>query len=196
MDWFSQNVFADLQAESSAVHPILQVDAIKYLYTFRNQVRRPIANRQYKANPYSRPLKAHEGSAAVRSSVAGSAPESRQLRHIFFRCHHHRESPLHQAERTDAVSRHSAANLRLMPKRSFSIIQFQPSRRQAVCREHLNGLLYPDSTGRYTAEDRRERPSDEMYVAPEPCGFGSQRLIMIFRTCQVSCESSLRLDRA
>jgi hypothetical protein len=37
--WFSQNIFADLQAESSAVHPILQVDAIKYLYTFRNQVR-------------------------------------------------------------------------------------------------------------------------------------------------------------
>jgi hypothetical protein len=63
-----------------------------------------------------------------------------------------------------------------MSKRSFIIIQFQPSRRQAVCREHLNGLLYPDPTGRYTAEDRRERPSDEMYVAPEPCGCGSQRL--------------------
>jgi exportin-2 (importin alpha re-exporter) len=63
-----------------------------------------------------------------------------------------------------------------LSKRSFIIIQFQSSRRQAVCREHLNGLFYPDPTGRYTAEDRRERPSHEVYVAPEPCGFGSQRL--------------------
>jgi hypothetical protein len=176
VDWFSQNVFADLQAESSAVHPILQVDAIKYLYTFRNQVRWPIANCQSKANPYSRPLTAHEGSAAIRSSVAGSAPESRQLRHILFRCHHYRESPLHQAERIDAVSRHPAANFRLMPKRSFPMIQFQPSRRQAVCREHLNGLLCPDPTGRYTAEDRRERPFDEVYVVTQSRGCDLQRL--------------------
>lgn len=42
VDWFSQNVFTDLQGESSAVHPILQVDAIKYLYTFRNQASRPV----------------------------------------------------------------------------------------------------------------------------------------------------------
>ncbi|KAJ9118399.1 hypothetical protein QFC24_006228 [Naganishia onofrii] len=38
VEFFSNNVFADLQAESSAVHPILQVDAIKYLFTFRNQL--------------------------------------------------------------------------------------------------------------------------------------------------------------
>lgn len=38
VDWFSRNIFADLQADSSAVNPILQADAIKFLYTFRNQL--------------------------------------------------------------------------------------------------------------------------------------------------------------
>jgi exportin-2 (importin alpha re-exporter) len=38
VQFFSENVFADLQAPTDSVHPILQVDAIKYLYTFRNQV--------------------------------------------------------------------------------------------------------------------------------------------------------------
>ncbi|KAI5449860.1 importin-alpha export receptor [Naganishia albida] len=38
VEFFTNNVFADLQAEPSAVHPILQVDAIKYLFTFRNQL--------------------------------------------------------------------------------------------------------------------------------------------------------------
>lgn len=38
--FFSDHVFADLQAAAGAVEPILQVDAIRYLYTFRNQVRR------------------------------------------------------------------------------------------------------------------------------------------------------------
>ncbi|GHJ89066.1 hypothetical protein NliqN6_5468 [Naganishia liquefaciens] len=38
VEFFTNNVFADLQAEPSSVHPILQVDAIKYLFTFRNQL--------------------------------------------------------------------------------------------------------------------------------------------------------------
>lgn len=37
--FFSDHVFEDLQAEAGSVQPILQVDAIRYLYTFRNQVR-------------------------------------------------------------------------------------------------------------------------------------------------------------
>lgn len=36
--FFSDHVFQDLQAELGTVHPILQVDAIRFLYTFRNQV--------------------------------------------------------------------------------------------------------------------------------------------------------------
>lgn len=39
VDWFSRNVHADLVAASNEVHPILQVDAIRFLYSFRNQVR-------------------------------------------------------------------------------------------------------------------------------------------------------------
>ncbi|KAG5652934.1 hypothetical protein H0H81_003010 [Sphagnurus paluster] len=36
--FFSDHVFQDLQAEQGTVHPILQVDAIRFLYTFRNQL--------------------------------------------------------------------------------------------------------------------------------------------------------------
>lgn len=36
--FFSDHVFADLQAPINTVHPIIQADAIKFLYTFRNQV--------------------------------------------------------------------------------------------------------------------------------------------------------------
>ena len=38
VQFFSDNVFVDLQADPTSVNPILQVDAIKYLHTFRNQL--------------------------------------------------------------------------------------------------------------------------------------------------------------
>ncbi|KAF8514591.1 Cse1-domain-containing protein [Gautieria morchelliformis] len=37
--WFAKNVLGDLEAAPGSLHPILQVDAIRYLYTFRNQHR-------------------------------------------------------------------------------------------------------------------------------------------------------------
>lgn len=37
--FFSDNVAQDLSADVDSVHPILQVDAIRFLYTFRYQVR-------------------------------------------------------------------------------------------------------------------------------------------------------------
>lgn len=36
--FFSEHVYQDLQASSGSVHPILQVDAIRFLYAFRNQL--------------------------------------------------------------------------------------------------------------------------------------------------------------
>ena len=36
VQWFADNIFQDLQ--SSDVHAVLQVDSIRYIYTFRNQV--------------------------------------------------------------------------------------------------------------------------------------------------------------
>ncbi|EPS95676.1 hypothetical protein FOMPIDRAFT_1025652 [Fomitopsis schrenkii] len=39
--FFSDHVFQDLQAESGSVQPILQVDAIRFLHTFRNQLVKP-----------------------------------------------------------------------------------------------------------------------------------------------------------
>ncbi|GAA5874339.1 hypothetical protein JCM16303_005817 [Sporobolomyces ruberrimus] len=36
--FFSEHILADLQAPSGSVHPIIQADAIKFLYTFRNQL--------------------------------------------------------------------------------------------------------------------------------------------------------------
>ena len=41
VQFFSDNVFADLQAAPGTIHPILQVDAIRFLYTFRNQLTKP-----------------------------------------------------------------------------------------------------------------------------------------------------------
>ncbi|WWC58466.1 uncharacterized protein I303_101008 [Kwoniella dejecticola CBS 10117] len=38
VEFFGQNVFSDLQAAPGSVHPILIVDAIKFLHTFRNQL--------------------------------------------------------------------------------------------------------------------------------------------------------------
>jgi exportin-2 (importin alpha re-exporter) len=38
VQFFGENVYGDLQAAEGSVHPILAVDAIKYLYTFRNQL--------------------------------------------------------------------------------------------------------------------------------------------------------------
>ncbi|KAE8179761.1 hypothetical protein CF336_g9527, partial [Tilletia laevis] len=38
VQFFSDHVFVDLQADSGSVAPILQADAIKYLHTFRNQL--------------------------------------------------------------------------------------------------------------------------------------------------------------
>jgi exportin-2 (importin alpha re-exporter) len=37
VEFFGQNVYSDLQAAPGSVHPILIVDAIKFLYTFRSQ---------------------------------------------------------------------------------------------------------------------------------------------------------------
>ncbi|KAF5343738.1 hypothetical protein D9756_011534 [Leucocoprinus leucothites] len=38
VQFFSEHIFQDLQAPDGSVHPILQVDAIRFLYTFRNQL--------------------------------------------------------------------------------------------------------------------------------------------------------------
>ncbi|KAK9704355.1 importin-alpha export receptor [Basidiobolus ranarum] len=38
VEFFANNVLKDLQAPFGSVHPILKVDALKYLYTFRNQM--------------------------------------------------------------------------------------------------------------------------------------------------------------
>ena len=51
VDFFSQHVFQDLQAGSA--HPILQADAIRFLYSFRNQVR---ARHLFFICPYDRRL--------------------------------------------------------------------------------------------------------------------------------------------
>lgn len=39
--FFSEHVFQDLQADDGSVHPILQVDSIRFLHTFRSQVSDP-----------------------------------------------------------------------------------------------------------------------------------------------------------
>ncbi|KAK7678006.1 hypothetical protein QCA50_018946 [Cerrena zonata] len=41
VQFFSEHIFGDLQAEHGSVHPVLQVDAIRFLYTFRTQLTKP-----------------------------------------------------------------------------------------------------------------------------------------------------------
>ncbi|KAJ3492037.1 hypothetical protein NLI96_g338 [Meripilus lineatus] len=36
--FFSENIYEDLRADPHTIHPLLQVDAIRYLYTFRSQL--------------------------------------------------------------------------------------------------------------------------------------------------------------
>ncbi|KDQ49269.1 hypothetical protein JAAARDRAFT_201016 [Jaapia argillacea MUCL 33604] len=57
--FFSDHVFQDLQADPSKVHPMLQVDAIRFLYTFRNQLSKdqllsvlPLLHRHLGSNNY------------------------------------------------------------------------------------------------------------------------------------------------
>ncbi|SCZ88440.1 BZ3500_MvSof-1268-A1-R1_Chr2-1g04412 [Microbotryum saponariae] len=38
VDWFSKHVLGDLQAAPGSIHPIILSDAIKFIYTFRNQL--------------------------------------------------------------------------------------------------------------------------------------------------------------
>nr|VWP01251.1 Succinate-semialdehyde dehydrogenase (EC [Ganoderma boninense] len=38
VQFFSDHVFQDLQAQEGSIHPILQVDSIRFLHTFRNQL--------------------------------------------------------------------------------------------------------------------------------------------------------------
>ncbi|KAH9945469.1 CAS/CSE protein [Epithele typhae] len=41
VQFFSEHVFQDLEADAGSIHPVLQVDAIRFLYTFRNQLVKP-----------------------------------------------------------------------------------------------------------------------------------------------------------
>ncbi|CAG8652097.1 4029_t:CDS:10, partial [Dentiscutata erythropus] len=41
VDWFTENILPDLQTPVDSGQPVLKVDAIKYLYTFRNQMSKP-----------------------------------------------------------------------------------------------------------------------------------------------------------
>ncbi|KAJ7767471.1 CAS/CSE protein [Mycena maculata] len=41
VQFFSNHVYADLDAQEGSVHPILQVDAIRFLLSFRNQLTKP-----------------------------------------------------------------------------------------------------------------------------------------------------------
>ncbi|CAL1709388.1 unnamed protein product [Somion occarium] len=41
VQFFSEHIFQDLEADPGSVHPVLQVDAIRFLYTFRTQLTKP-----------------------------------------------------------------------------------------------------------------------------------------------------------
>jgi exportin-2 (importin alpha re-exporter) len=86
--FFSDHILADLQAAPGAVHPVIQADAIKFLYTFRNQVRTCASEHVRKADPFSS-LAADQGAAPLGPSPPHSSPREPLLRHPHLRRHHH-----------------------------------------------------------------------------------------------------------
>ena len=53
VQWFGENIFGNLQAAAGGgVHPALQADAIRYIYTFRYQVRLVSSTRVGYLSPY------------------------------------------------------------------------------------------------------------------------------------------------
>lgn len=69
VQWFADNIFGDLQAGASGVYPVLQVDAIRYLYSFRNQACSRISMCSWPcANTYS--LTAHKRTAGFGVAIA------------------------------------------------------------------------------------------------------------------------------
>jgi hypothetical protein len=81
--FFGQNVFTDLQAAPGSVHPILIVDAIKYLYTFRNQASIACIRFDIRLT-----VAAHKRTAGLGPSPARSTSQLGQLRHLLL-CRHH-----------------------------------------------------------------------------------------------------------
>ena len=98
VQWFGDNIFYDLRAATGGgVHPTLQVDAIRYLYTFRYQVRFASSTRVGYLSLYlPRQLTKELGAAAATESprVAGS-------RGIHIRCSGTRSHPVHAYWRFD-----------------------------------------------------------------------------------------------
>lgn len=97
--FFGQNVFTDLQAAPGSVHPILIVDAIKYLYTFRNQASTSRVEAEYHAD-----RTAHEGAARLGSAIACPTSQLGQLCHLLLRRDYDRTDPLPQGQQPGSVS--------------------------------------------------------------------------------------------
>ena len=73
VQWFADNIFGDLQSGASGVQPVLQVDAIRYLFTFRYQVRWRISICKYSRDNYMS-LTAHKGTAGFGAAPAPQPP--------------------------------------------------------------------------------------------------------------------------
>ena len=101
--FFSDHVFEDLQAAPGTVNPFLQVDAIRFLLTFRNQVETPRIFLVYFTclNPTR---SAHETTTSFCPSAPCPSPSFRKLCHIYLRRYHYRSDFVHQARKCIAVS--------------------------------------------------------------------------------------------
>jgi exportin-2 (importin alpha re-exporter) len=84
VQFFSSNVFADLDAQEGSVHPILQVDAIRYLLSFRNQVNAFCSGVQQLLIPFA----ANQGAINFGAAAAGPASYFAKLCHVHI-CSHH-----------------------------------------------------------------------------------------------------------
>lgn len=122
--FFAEHVYSDLE-EGKSVHPILQVDAIRFIHQFRYQVMQDYDD---EIRPTLTCQSAHKRATDGGTAQPDAPPYFRKLRLAYLRCHHHRTNTLHQERKCNAVS------VFPVPSRAISLTPLSASRRRTYTR--------------------------------------------------------------
>lgn len=134
-------MFQDLQAPEGTLHPILQVDAIRFLSTFRNQVRlfsRDCWPRTYLIQNYD---VVDEGRITDGPTSPCSASALQQLCSVHIRGSRDRTYPLHQEWKYSPVGVIIALALENLPSDVLLYSSFQPEDIQPFSGELIDTVL-------------------------------------------------------
>lgn len=92
--FFSENVYDDLRADPDSINPLLQADAIRFLYTFRSQVGSLRLLRLHGA--YFIMRIAEQGTVNFCAASTHSTSRIPELRMLYLRSHQYRADFGHQ----------------------------------------------------------------------------------------------------